>query len=166
MDPIWGSHDESGGLMGMGNEQVINSSLIVDKAKELADLIANSSEVEFYKKAEQQIKANHKVQEMISAIKKKQKEAVALEHLGRAELLKKVEAEIDQLQEEIDEIPLVAEFKQTQIDINDLLQMVTNVIANTVSQNIIVATGGDPLSGETGYPKAKASNSEDDCGCC
>lgn len=152
--------------MGMGNAQVINQGAIVDKAKELAEMIANSSEVEFYKKAEKQIKANDKVQEMISAIKRKQKEAVALEHLGRTELIKKVEAEIDQLQEELDEIPLVAEFKQTQLEINDLLQMVTNVIANTVSQNIIVSTGGDPLSGETGYPKAKSSGDHDDCGCC
>lgn len=152
--------------MGMGNEQqVINQSIIVDKAKELADIIARSNEVEFYKKAEQQIKGNAKVQELIGAIKKKQKEAVALEHLGRTELIKKVEAEIDQLQQELDEIPVVAEFKQTQLDINDLLQMVTNVIANTVSQNIIVSTGGDPLSGETGYPKAGAGD-HDDCGCC
>ncbi|WP_240675675.1 RicAFT regulatory complex protein RicA family protein [Ammoniphilus sp. CFH 90114] len=152
--------------MGMGNEQqVINQSIIVDKAKELADIIARSNEVEFYKKAEQQIKGNAKIQELISAIKKKQKEAVALEHLGRTELIKKVEAEIDQLQQELDEIPVVAEFKQTQLDINDLLQMVTNVIANTVSQNIIVSTGGDPLSGETGYPKAGAGD-HDDCGCC
>ncbi|RXT15519.1 master regulator for biofilm formation [Ammoniphilus sp. CFH 90114] len=150
----------------MGNEQqVINQSIIVDKAKELADIIARSNEVEFYKKAEQQIKGNAKIQELISAIKKKQKEAVALEHLGRTELIKKVEAEIDQLQQELDEIPVVAEFKQTQLDINDLLQMVTNVIANTVSQNIIVSTGGDPLSGETGYPKAGAGD-HDDCGCC
>lgn len=150
----------------MGNEQsVINHNVIVDKAKELADMIANSAEVEFYKKAEQQIKANANVQELISKIKKKQKEAVALEALGRSELIKKVEAEMDELHEELDNIPLVSEFKQTQMDINDLLQMVTNVIANSVSQKIIVSTGGDPLSGETGYPTAKTEG-DHDCGCC
>ncbi len=150
----------------MGNEQtVINHSVIVDKAKELAEMIANSAEVEFYKKAEQQIKANVKVQELISKIKKKQKEAVALESLGRAELIKKVEAEMDELHEELDGIPLVSEFKQTQMDINDLLQMVTNVIANSVSEKIIVSTGGDPLSGETGHPRTKLDGDQD-CECC
>lgn len=150
----------------MGNEQpVINHNVIVDKAKELAEMIANSAEVEFYKKAEQQIKANARVQELISQIKKKQKEAVALESLGRSELIKKVEAEMDVLHEELDSIPLVSEFKQTQMDINDLLQMVTNVIANSVSEKIIVSTGGDPLSGETGFPRAKVEG-DHDCECC
>lgn len=149
----------------MGNEQtVINHNVIIDKAKELAEMIANSAEVEFYKKAEQQIKANVKVQELISKIKKKQKEAVALEALGRAELIKKVEAEMDELHDELDGIPLVSEFKQTQMDINDLLQMVTNVIANSVSEKIIVSTGGDPLSGETGYARTKADD-DHGCGC-
>ncbi|RKD24306.1 master regulator for biofilm formation [Ammoniphilus oxalaticus] len=140
----------------MGNEQtVVNHSVIVQKAKELADMISNSNEVDFYKKAEEQIKANDKVQELIGQIRNKQKEAVALEALGRAELIKKVEQEMDELHEQLDQIPLVTQFKQTQMEINDLLQMVTNVIANTVSERIIVSTGGDPLSGDTGYPVAR-----------
>lgn len=151
----------------MGEEQtVINHNMIVDKAKELAEMISNSSEIEFYKKAEQQIKANEKIQELIAQIKKKQKEAVALEALGRSELIKKIEQEMDDLHEELDGIPLVSQFKQTQIDINDLLQMVTNVIANTVSEKIIVSTGGDPLSGETGYPVAHSGSNHGDCSSC
>lgn len=139
----------------MGSEEkVIDHNLIVAKAKELADMISQSSEVEFYKKAEKQIKANEKVQQLIDQIRRKQKEAVALEALGRTESVKKVEREIDELHDQLDEIPLVTQFKQTQTDINDLLQMVTNVIANTVSEKIIVSTGGDPLTGETGYPVA------------
>jgi len=150
----------------MGSEQtMINHNMIVEKAKELAEMISNSSEIEFYKKAEEQIKANVKVQELIAEIKKKQKEAVALEALGRAELIKKVEQEMDELHEELDSIPLVTQFKQTQTDINDLLQMVTNVIANTVSEKIIVSTGGDPLTGDTGYPVAKTGSNHDGCGC-
>jgi cell fate (sporulation/competence/biofilm development) regulator YmcA (YheA/YmcA/DUF963 family) len=150
----------------MGNEQqVINSSLIVDKAKELAEMIAHTNEVEFYKKAEEKISANEKVQTLISEIKKKQKEAVYLEHIGRTDLIKKVEEEIDILQDELDAIPIVSEFKETQLEINELLQMVTNVIANTVSERIIVSTGGDPLSGETGYPKATPAGGHDGCSC-
>jgi len=145
-------------------ERVIDQNVIIDKAKELADMIANSTEVDFYKKAEKQISAHATVQELIEKIKLKQKEAVQLEHLGRQNLIKKVEAEIDALQDQLDEIPIVAEFKQTQMDINDLLQMVTNVIANTVSEKIIVSTGGDPLTGETGYPKNRINSDSDCCG--
>jgi hypothetical protein len=34
--------------------------------------------------------------------------------------------------------------------VNDLLQLVTNVIANQVSDYVILSTGGDPLTGQTG----------------
>ncbi|HJV45369.1 MAG TPA: YlbF family regulator [Bacillota bacterium] len=149
----------------MGNQGVVTSSTIVDKAKELAEMIASTNEVEFYKKAEEQISGNVKVQTLIAEIKKKQKEAVYLEHIGRADLIKKVEEEIDLLQDELDAIPVVLEFKQSQLEINDLLQMVTNVIANTVTDKIIVSTGGDPLSGETGFTKVHPEGSEGGCGC-
>lgn len=139
----------------MAETTIIDHNAIIAKAKELAELISQSDEVEFYKKAEQQIKGNLKVQELISQIKKKQKEAVHFEHFKRPDMVKKVDEEIDQLQDELDEIPVVRGFKQTQLDINDLLQLITNVISNTVTDKIIISTGGDPLYGETGYPTAK-----------
>jgi cell fate (sporulation/competence/biofilm development) regulator YmcA (YheA/YmcA/DUF963 family) len=152
----------------MAEKTVVDQKAIVAKAKELADLIARSDEVEFFKKAEEKIKASAKVQELINAIKKKQKEAVHFEHFQRPDMVKKVEQEIDALQDELDEIPVVTGFKQSQLDINDLLQMVTSIISNTVSEKIIISTGGNPLSGETGYPKAKPGGSDDSCGtgCC
>lgn len=133
---------------------MIDNITILDKARELADLIANSNEVDFFKRAEQQIKQSEKVQNLIDKIKQKQKEAVSLEHLRQQELLQKVEQEIDALHDELDSIPIVKEFKQSQVEVNDLLQMVTHVITNTVTDKIILSTGGDPLSGETGGPRA------------
>ncbi|MBO8170922.1 MAG: RicAFT regulatory complex protein RicA family protein [Bacillaceae bacterium] len=142
-------------------QNIVDQKEILDKARELAELIANSSEVDFFKRAEQQIKQNASVQNLINQIKKKQKEAVSLEHMNKHDLVKKVEAEIDALQDQLDEIPIVREFKQSQVEVNDLLQMVTHVITNTVTDHIIVSTGGDPLYGETGGPKA----GDDSCGC-
>jgi cell fate (sporulation/competence/biofilm development) regulator YmcA (YheA/YmcA/DUF963 family) len=144
---------------------IVDYQSIVSKAKELAELVSQSDEIEFFKQAEKQIKGNIKVQELIAEIKKKQKEAVHFEHFNRPELVKKVQEEIDQLHDVLDEIPVVREFKQSQTDINHLLQMVTNIISNKVSEKIIVATGGDPLSGETGFPSAKPAGSCDgSCG--
>lgn len=60
---------------------------------------------------------------------------------------------------EIDELPIVEEFKQSQVDVNDLLQMVSSQISNTVTDLIIEATEGDLLSGETGSKVRAGGNS-------
>jgi len=133
---------------------------ILEKARELANMIARTKEVDFFKRAEQQIKHNEKVQDLISELKQKQKQMVMFESMNKVELAKKVEEEFNELQDQLDSIPIVAEFKQSQVDVNDLLQMVTHVITNTVSEKIILDTGGNPLTGETGGGNAK---SNDDC---
>ncbi|MFD2371395.1 RicAFT regulatory complex protein RicA family protein [Brevibacillus sp. GCM10020057] len=135
---------------------------ILDKARELATMISRTSEVDFYKRAEQQIKHNERVQHLIDALKQKQKQLVMFESINKPELVKKVEEEFNKLQEELDSIPIVTEFKQSQIDVNDLLQMVTHVITNTVSERIILDTGGNPLTGETGGGPEKKREG----GCC
>ncbi|MED1721622.1 RicAFT regulatory complex protein RicA family protein [Brevibacillus parabrevis] len=135
---------------------------ILDKARELAAMISRTNEVDFFKRAELQIKHNERVQDLIDKLKQKQKQMVMFESINKKELVEKVEAEYNQLQEELDAIPLVTEFKQSQVDVNDLLQMVTHVITNTVSERIILDTGGNPLTGETGGgPEKKHSG-----GCC
>lgn len=134
----------------MNTTDLVSRKDILDKARELSDYIANSNEVDFFKKAEQKIKKNDKVQTLISQIKRKQKEAVNAEHLQKSNLLAQIESDLDALNNQLDEIPIVQEFKQSQVDVNDLLQLVTSVISNTVTEKIILSTGGDPLHGKTG----------------
>jgi len=122
---------------------------VVGKAKELAKMIAETEEVEFFKQAELQINQHLRVQEIIGKIKLLQKEAVNLQHYDKHEAHKAVEAQIDALQDEIDGIPLVKEFKQSQTDVNSLLQLVSTTISNTVTNEIIKAAGGDLLQGTT-----------------
>ncbi|MBE3596168.1 MAG: RicAFT regulatory complex protein RicA family protein [Hydrogenibacillus sp.] len=127
---------------------------ILAKARELADYIARSEEVRFYQLAEQKIKANGRVSALIAAIKRKQKEAVNAEHLGKRAYLEQVEAEIRALEAELDAIPLVQEFKSAQADVNDLLKLVTTTIANEVTDRIVIESGGHILSGESGRMSA------------
>lgn len=136
---------------------------ILDKARELATMMSLTKEVDFYKRAEAQIKLNERVQDLIQELKQKQKQVVMFESMNKKELVQKLEAELDQLHEKLDEIPVVSEFKQSQVDVNDLLQMVTNVITNAVSERIILDTGGDPLKGETGSPSVAKGHGD---GCC
>jgi cell fate (sporulation/competence/biofilm development) regulator YmcA (YheA/YmcA/DUF963 family) len=133
---------------------------IIARAKELAKMIAETEEVDFFKRAEEKINQNEKVRTMINQIKSLQKQAVNLQHYGKHEALKKVEAEIDAIYEELSQIPIVDEFQQSQLEVNDLLQLVASTISKTVADEIITSTGGDLLRGETG-----AQMRNHGCGC-
>ena len=132
--------------------EIVTRKEIIEQARKLADLISRSPEVDFFKRAEQQIKQNEKVSRLIAQIKRLQKHAVHYEHYKKEKSLQEVEQKIEQLNNELDQIPIVQEFKQSQKEVNDLLQMITTIISNTVTDKIIESTGGDPLSGETGGP--------------
>ncbi|WP_164215530.1 YlbF family regulator [Virgibacillus sp. YIM 98842] len=128
---------------------------VLDEAKKLAEMLANTEEIDRFKQVEAKINENQKVQQLIKRIKTLQKQAVNFQAYEKTEALKKVEAEIDRLQAEIDDIPVVQEFKETQIVVNDVLQLISGTIAREVTNNVIESTGGDLLSGETG---SKAKN--------
>ncbi|MET1015003.1 MAG: RicAFT regulatory complex protein RicA family protein [Paenisporosarcina sp.] len=123
---------------------------IITKAKEIADMIAQTEEVDFFKRAEAQINENQKIREKIASLKSLQKQAVNFQQYGKEKALSLIEGKIEKIEEEIDTIPIVQEFKQSQMDVNDLLQLVSNTIANQVTNQIIESTEGDVLRGETG----------------
>ncbi|WP_110929495.1 RicAFT regulatory complex protein RicA family protein [Bacillus massiliglaciei] len=123
---------------------------ILNRAAELAGMIAETEEVDFFKRAEAAINDNQKIREMIASIKSLQKQAVNFQHYGKEKAYHQVQSKIDALENELNEIPIVQEFKQSQGDVNDLLQMVASQVSNKVTDLIIEATDGDILRGETG----------------
>lgn len=131
------------GMMSYDTRDLIVRDDIMHKAKELAALISTSEEVQHFRKAEEKIQNHERVQKLIAMMKKKQKEIVAFESFGNKEMVAKIEREIEELQDEIDGIPLVNEFQQSQSDINYLLQLVVSVIRDTVSEKISVEAGTD-----------------------
>ncbi|RKQ37553.1 RicAFT regulatory complex protein RicA family protein [Oceanobacillus halophilus] len=128
---------------------------VLEEAKKLAEMLSGTDEIDRFKQVEAKLNENQKVQKLIQKIKTLQKQAVNFQAYGKQEALKKVDEEIDRLQNEIDEIPVVQEFKETQVVVNDVLQLVSGTIAREVTNSVIESTGGDVLAGETG---AKSSN--------
>ncbi|MFD1850311.1 RicAFT regulatory complex protein RicA family protein [Oceanobacillus bengalensis] len=128
---------------------------VLDEAKKIAEMLTNTEEIERFKQVEAKINENQKVQKLIQKIKTLQKQAVNFQAYGKQEALKKVDEEINRLQNEIDDIPVVQEFKEIQVLVNEVLQLVSGTISRELTNNIIESTGGDILSGETG---SKAKN--------
>ena len=133
---------------------------ILEKAHELAKMISETEEVDFFKRAEAQINENQTVREMIASMKSLQKQAVNFQHYGKDRALHLIEEKIEKLEEDLDNIPIVQEFKQSQVEVNDLLQLVASAISNKVTDEILTSTGGDLLTGETG---SKVKNSTSSC---
>ncbi|AIQ13262.1 RicAFT regulatory complex protein RicA family protein [Paenibacillus durus] len=131
------------GMMSYDTRDLIVRDDIMAKAKELASLISTSEEVKQFQQAEEKIRNHERVQGLIAQMKKKQKEIVAFESFGNKAMVTKIEDEINDLQDEIDSIPLVTEFQQSQTDINYLLQLVVSVIRDTVSEKINVEAGSE-----------------------
>src|SRR5690625_3167138 len=123
---------------------------VLDEAKKLAAMLAQTEEIERFKQLEVKINQNEKVQKLISRIKALQKQAVNLQAYDKKEALRKVEADINRVQEELDSIPIVEEFKEVQAVVNDVLQLVSGTIAREVTNHVIKDTGGDLLKGKTG----------------
>jgi cell fate (sporulation/competence/biofilm development) regulator YmcA (YheA/YmcA/DUF963 family) len=142
-------HDHDHGHGGCGIPKFDSRDLVIRadimaKAKELAEMIYTSDEVRHYRKAEAQIKSNEKVQSLIAQIKKKQKEIVAFERFQNPAMVQKIEGEIEALQDELDQMPIVADFQQSQSDINYLLQLVVSVIRDTVAERLDVEGAAAP----------------------
>lgn len=133
---------------------------ILDEAKKLANMLANTEEIDRFKQVEAKVNDNKKVQQLIQKIKTLQKQAVNFQAYGKTEALKNVEEEIDRLHAEVDAIPVVQEFKETQGVVNDVLQLVSGTISREVTNDVITSTGGDLLSGETGTNYENNSSSE------
>jgi cell fate (sporulation/competence/biofilm development) regulator YmcA (YheA/YmcA/DUF963 family) len=120
--------------------EVIVRDDIMIKAKELAETLSTADEVQIYQKAELKVNNHVEVQEIIKIIKKKQKEIVGFEHFKNEAMVVKIEKEIEVLEEQLNAYPVVNEFKQSQEDINYLLQLVIGIIRDTVSEKIAIDT--------------------------
>jgi cell fate (sporulation/competence/biofilm development) regulator YmcA (YheA/YmcA/DUF963 family) len=119
------------------NRELIVREDILARTKELAQLITTSEEVAMYQQSERLIQTHEKVQGLITTIKKKQKELIAFTNtFNNPKMVEKIEAEIDEIQDEIDGIPIVQQFQQSQVDVNYLLQSIISIIRDTVAEKI------------------------------
>lgn len=126
---------------------------VLNEAKKLAEMLANTKEIERFKQVEAKVNESSKVQRLITKIKTLQKQAVNLQAYEKESALKIVEEAIDEAQAELDSIPIVEEFQEIQGTVNDVLQLVSGTIAREVTNHIIESTGGDLLEGKTGSTK-------------
>ena len=72
-------------------EKLYTKDEIIAKAREIAVMIANTEQVEFFKRAEAQINENQKIRESIASLKSLQKQAVNFQQYGKEKGLNIIE---------------------------------------------------------------------------
>ncbi|RKP55539.1 hypothetical protein D7Z26_10165 [Cohnella endophytica] len=133
------NHEDGCSVPIFDNRDLIIREDILARTKELAQLITTTEEVELYQRSEKLIQTHERVQGLITTIKKKQKELVAFQNTFKnPAMVEKIEAEIDAIQDELDNIPIVQQFQQSQVDVNYLLQSIVSVIRDSVAEKIDV----------------------------
>lgn len=132
-------HEHGCGIPSFDSRELVLREDIMARAQELASLILTTEEVELYQKSEKVIQSHKRVQDLIALIKKKQKELVAFQHtFNNPKMVEKIEAEISEIQDELDNMPVVQQFQQSQVDVNYLLQNVISIIRDTVAETLDV----------------------------
>nr|WP_224749710.1 YlbF family regulator [Polycladospora coralii] len=137
-------------------EWVIVDHPVLKQARKCAEQIAKCEEIIRFRVAEEQVNQSDSVQQLIVQIKKKQKELVHAKHYHKHEHLKQIEQNLVDMNERLDRLPIVMEYQQSQVAANDLIQMIQQIIGDTVSQKIEV---------EVGNPVESGCGSGGSCGC-
>ncbi|SHE38621.1 Cell fate regulator YmcA, YheA/YmcA/DUF963 family (controls sporulation, competence, biofilm development) [Seinonella peptonophila] len=129
---------------------------VLEAAQRVAVRLQQMEEVKRYRLAEEQVNKSEAVQYYIQTIKQKQKELVHAKHYQKSGYTRQLERELDQLHEQLDHLPIVREYQQSQVYVNDLLQMIKRTLLNSVDCY---------LSVEGGIAEPSGCGSGGACGC-
>lgn len=113
---------------------------IIKKTAELTAAIQKTEEVAFYREVEKQIAQNQKISQRVDQIKALQKEVVNLEHYQKVNATKEINDQIDTLQASINELPIVQQFRHSQMDVNELLQLMMRNMSISVNEEMEKST--------------------------
>lgn len=96
----------------------------------VVDEILKSDKVKRYKELEKVINNNKEISKKMDELKDIQKQIIHAEKLMKKELLDKLNQQYDTLTNEIHNYPLMAEYMDLQVEINDFLQNFKMILEN------------------------------------
>jgi len=89
-----------------------------------------------YQEIEKNVKNNHSLEQLVEAIKSKQKEAAAFEHYAKPAAAEKTAAELAQLNRQLKERIAVQQYREALWDANALLETIIGIIQQGVDAAI------------------------------
>lgn len=107
---------------------------IIRKVESLAEKIGKLEVVQDYHNEEKQIHNNQAIKQKMNRLKAQQKQSVNFQNYGKQNALEQSEVKIQNLKDEINELPIVEEFRSAQYEANDLLQMMVKTMEDRLNE--------------------------------
>lgn len=108
-----------------------NKEALINKIKELVELIKNSSDYQRYLNLKNKMKDNEEIMTLINKIKKEEKIITNKEY--RKEDTKENNKNIDKMKQELETYPIYKEYIYLQEDLNNMFQSIKSIIENSLN---------------------------------
>ncbi|WP_320164845.1 YlbF family regulator [uncultured Trichococcus sp.] len=102
----------------------------------LIEILKKNEVIVRYQKAEENIKENRALEQLVEAIKSKQKEAAAFEYYAKPAAAEKTVAELAELNKQLKDSVAVQQYREALWDANELLENVIGIIQRGVDAAI------------------------------
>lgn len=103
---------------------------------DLIEILKKNEVIVRYQEAEEFIKENQALEQLVEAIKSKQKEAAAFEHYAKPAAAAKTTAELAELNKQLKDSIAVQQYREALWDANELLENVIGIIQRGVDDAI------------------------------
>ncbi|HEU4964131.1 MAG TPA: YlbF family regulator [Bacilli bacterium] len=125
---------------------------VLDKARQLADLLNASDEMKRFRQAQDKINRHGDAQALLFVVKAKRNafSQTSLRHGYEHPKSIQAEQEYQAVLDRIAQIPLIDEYQEAQEELNDIVQGVLNTVVATVSNHLPLEKGEDPGDGAAG----------------
>ncbi|EHJ07976.1 RicAFT regulatory complex protein RicA family protein [Staphylococcus simiae] len=107
---------------------------ILQRADDIAKKIQQLDTIKQYRMVEEQIHRNQNIQQKMTTLKKHQKQSVNFQNYGQQFALQQSEHNIHRLEAEINNLPIVEQFRVSQFEANELLQMFISTMEKRLNQ--------------------------------
>ena len=108
---------------------------ILKQADQLTSKIQDLNLIKSYQNIEKQIHENRNIESKMNRLKKQQKQSVNFQNYGKQHAYQQSEDEIEALEHEINELPIVEEFRSAQYEANDLLQLMISTMEDRLNEH-------------------------------
>lgn len=106
------------------------------KAEQIISEISDAEKVKRYRELEVIINNNSTIKTKLDELKKIQKEIVHAENLNKPKILKRLKEKYEELYNNFLELPLIAEYLDLQVELNNFLQSFTNIIEDGIKNDL------------------------------
>ncbi|MCS4486324.1 YlbF family regulator [Staphylococcus americanisciuri] len=119
---------------------------VLQKARELQQAIQGLEVIRYYQRVEQQIHQNEHIAQHMANLKQQQKQSVNFQNYQKLVAYQHSEETIQAIQDEIDDFPIVAEFRQAQHEANDTIQYIIETLSEGIAiPQIEIPNNGNAL---------------------